>query len=285
MGIRGATDVGMPKRVQFLLVGPGALLLFAIGLGPTPAVRGAYGSLSPTEARAAGLNAVNCLPSKKCLDAAHSAGLKAVVWEGSYSSSRCAFARSDTTLLRDLSALAGHPAILAWQLSDEPGAARAGNCPQVVTQHRQRTELIHRYDKRPTYTVISTWDTKEAYPYEYWASATDIVGIDVYVCHRRASEPVGTSRCDFSAIDRAIARANRYLPHYWAVMQAFGACFSNGDCYSMPQADQLRQQFRRWSASRMEGFFIYDWTQQAPWMVEWCSQKGYCPIEVLAHNL
>jgi len=261
------------------------VLLAVFSVRAAPIVRGAYG-ISLDAAHANGFNTVTCSPDRACLDAAQAAGLKAVVWEGSYNEAvPCGFDRSDQTIVDDMHSIAGHPAVEAWQISDEPDYALAGSCANAVQQHRARTALIHVYDSRPTYTVISTWDGKNAYPYAPWTGATDIMGLDVYPCKRSSSEPVGTSHCDFSMIDNAVAAASSaHVSHYWAVMQAFGACFSDGNCYALPTRDQLADQFERWEHSSMEGYFLYDWTQQASWMIQWCSQESYCQQQVAASN-
>lgn len=218
-------------------------------------VRGAYGGPS-SDIQAAGFNTVNAGASRSTLDSLQAIGLKAVIWLGNYSNSSCTFSKSDATLISDVQAIAGHPAIAAWQISDEP---KATSCPGAAQQHRDRTALIHQYDARPTYTVISTWDGDDAYPYEKFAGATDIMGLDVYTCR------YNSTTCSFSMIDTAIANADADgVPRYWAVIQAFG-----DDYYRMPTATELGEITRRWSVSRMEGYFAYHWSQQASWMVDW----------------
>jgi hypothetical protein len=222
-------------------------------------VRGAYGGPS-SDIQAAGFNTVNAGPSRSTLDGLHAKGMKAVIWLGNYSNSTCTFSRSDADLAADVQAIAGHPAIAAWQISDEPKATK---CPNARQQHRDRTALIHRYDVRPTYTVISTWDGVDDYPYQKFTGATDIMGLDVYPCR------LSSTTCSYSMIDKAIAHADADgVPRYWAVIPAFGDSY-----YRMPTTAELHEILRRWSASRMEGYFVYHWSQQASWMVDWLARN------------
>ena len=218
-------------------------------------VRGAYGGPS-SDIQAAGFNTVNAAPSRSTLDGLHAKGMKAVIWLGNYSNTTCTFSKSDATLVSDVQAIAGHPAVAAWQISDEPKATK---CPNAAQQHRDRTALIHQYDPRPTYTVISTWDGEDEYPYEKFAGATDIIGLDVYPCRYNSTS------CSYGMIDKAIANADADgIARYWAVLATFG-----DDYYRMPTASELGEILRRWSLSRMEGYFAYHWNQQGSFMVDW----------------
>lgn len=224
------------------------------------AIRGAYGTPA-TDIQAAGFNTVNAAPSRSTLDDLAARGLKAVVWLGNYSNSTCTFSKSDTSLIADVQAIAGHPAIAAWQISDEPKATK---CPAAAQHHSARTALIHTYDARPTYTVISTWDGEDDYPYQKFAGATDIMGLDVYPCR------YNSTTCSFGMIDKAIASADAAgVARYWAVLQTFGDGY-----YRMPTASELSEILRRWSASRMQGYFAYHWNQQGSFMVDWLARHA-----------
>lgn len=254
----------------FLVLAAGSGTLRGTRAVAAPSVRGAYGGPS-SDIKAAGFNTVIASPSRSTLDSLNAAGLKAVVWLGQYSNSSCTFGTSETSLTSTVQNLAGHPAVAAWQISDEP---KATSCPSSPQQHRDRTALIHRYDTRPTYTVISTWDGQDVYPYQKFAGTTDIMGIDVYICR------YSSTSCSFSMIDTAIAEADKDgVPHYWAVPQGFGDSY-----YRMPTQAEMKEQFVRWNRSRMEGYLLYHWSQQGSFMVDWCAKHAYCVEEAKALN-
>lgn len=213
-------------------------------------VRGVYGRDSSPSGigliRAAGFNAVTAMPSRAKLDALAAAGMKGLVWLWGWDNSTCSFAKSDAEIRTYVSAVAGHPAILAYQIDDEPNARL---CPTAPQQIKARSDLVHSIDpSKPTYVVVSTWNGAKTYPYEDFAGTTDIMGLDVYPCSR-------TYGCRFEHINNAIRNAAADgVRRYWAVIQDFSDGY-----YSAPTAAQVRQQIRRWGRSHMEGFFVYHW--------------------------
>ena len=213
-------------------------------------VRGIFGVGASDQVRAAGFNTVNVVsPTRSSLDALASRGFKAVVWLGEYDrTNRCGFEFSDASVRSIVGGVAGHPAIAAYQLSDEPNYARL-RCATAVQQHRDRAALIKSVDpSKPTYVTISTWDGREGYPYQYFAGVADIMGLDVYPC-------VISSSCSFGMINTAIAQAAQDgVSRYWAVVQDFADGY-----YRVPTASELRTQFERWAPSNLEGYFVYHW--------------------------
>ncbi len=220
-------------------------------------VRGVYGRDSTPSGvgliAAAGFDAVTVGPWREELDALHAAGMKGVVWLWDYDDERCAFEKDDRWVRQVVGAIAGHPAVLAYQVADEPSFARVEpGCPAVPEQVRARSELIHSLDPvPPTYVVIPTWDGREAYPYQHFAGTTDVMGLDVYPCWHQTAE------CQMEIIDDAIAAADEdAVPRYWAVLQDF-----DDGWYRSPTAAELDAQFERWAGSRMEGYFVYHWNE------------------------
>jgi hypothetical protein len=215
-------------------------------------VRGVYGrDSSPSGVgliRDAGFNSVTVMPNRRDLDHLAASGLKGVVWLWGYDGSTCRFPHDDVAIRREVSAIAGHPAILAYQIADEPDRARARGCSRVPQQIKARSALVHSIDPgAPTYIVVSTWDGKEGHPYRYFAGTTDIMGLDVYPYSREFSRP--------QMIDAAVREAARAgVRRYWAVIQDFSDGY-----YVTPTAAQIREQLRRWGRSRMEGYFVYHW--------------------------
>jgi hypothetical protein len=232
-------------------------------------VRGVIGGDSSASGfdviRGAGFNVVPVMPYRSYLDRLQAAGMKGVVWLWGYTRDGCKFWHTDDQIRTEVAAIAGHPAIAAYQIDDEPNYARREGCPQVVDQMRARHALVKSLDpSNPTYLTMSTWDGFEGYPYQYFAGVTDIMGLVVYPYGTNTSQPVN--------IDKAIAEAETDgVPRYWAVMQAYGDAY-----YRMPSSIELQDQLARWERSRMEGYLVYNWNQQATWMVDWCERHTYC---------
>ena len=188
-------------------------------------------------------------PERAELDALQRAGMKGIVWLWGYDDDECAFNRSDDEIRAEVARIAGHPAILAYQIDDEPEDARTHGCgSRVARQIRDRSRLVKSVDPgATTYLVVATWDGEEEFPYQYFAGTTDVMGLDVYPYTENGPHP--------ELIDKAIREANRdHVPRYWAILQDFSDGY-----YVTPTAAQLREQFTRWRRSRMEGYFVYDW--------------------------
>ena len=218
----------------------------------TVAIRGVYGRDKSADGlstiKATGFNTVIASASKTELDKLHAKGMKGLVWLWGYDNDTCTWNASDDKIRQYVTPIAGHPAIAAYQIDDEPNTARTHGCPQVVDQIRARTQLLHSLDpSTPTYVVISTWDGVEKYPYQHFAGTTDIMGLDVY--------PYAITGIHLSMITSAIAAAdNDGVTRYWAILQDFDDGY-----YRLPSAEEVQYEFDRWLPSRMEGYFVYHW--------------------------
>lgn len=230
--------------------------IFLPGLGRgsegTNFVRGVYGKDSSpggfSVMKETGFNSVIASPYKVHLDELQAAGMRGLVWMGSYDNSSCTWERGDDWVHTRMAEISGHPAILAYQLGDEPNAA---SCPSAPQQYKDRNALIKSLDPvHDTYTVVSPTNGVEKYPYEDFNGLVDILGVDVYPCRY-----VDGADCGFSAIDTAIRelRADG-VTRFWAILQDFST-----DWYKAPTAAQLTTQFDRWADSGMEGYFVYHW--------------------------
>lgn len=231
------TTVGVPN--------PGGSLRSSV------TVRGAYGrdgSASGVDGlKGIGFNTVLSGPSRSTLDDFAARGLQVVVWLGEYDrTSACNFEYSDAQVTEMVSGIAGHPAIAAYLLADEPTYAFARDCKSAPDQLRQRSDLVNSLDpSKPTMVTLTTWDGVEAYPYDYWVDTADIFGLVVYPCYQ------GT--CNFGMIDQAVSVAESVgLGEYWAIVQDFADSW-----YDLPTADQVNEQFARWSKSRMTGYLVF----------------------------
>ncbi|MDQ6898815.1 MAG: hypothetical protein M3072_04805 [Candidatus Dormibacteraeota bacterium] len=212
-------------------------------------VRGVYGrDGSPdghSKQMAAGFNTFDVNPDRSQLDALP-AGAKAFVWLGGWKKDSCTFERDDATVVRLLQSIRGHSAIGAFFLGDEP---LASVCPGGPAKFRDRTALVHRFDARPTFTVIQEYDpgSGERYPYAPWRGTVDIIAIDVYPCSFAHG-------CNWSLVPEAIAAVDRLHVPYWAVLQDF-----QDDYYRLPSAAELAHQWQLWRVSRATGYLVFSW--------------------------
>lgn len=219
-------------------------------------VRGVYGKDSTPAGfdamSATGFNTVMALPYKESLDPLVAKGLKGVVWLGAwFNSPRCAFEDDDAKIRSLVSAIAGHPAILAYYLADEP---RVTECPAAPALFRQRSALVHSLDPgSKTFTVIQQFENGVSRDYAPWAGTVDIIGFDIYPCNKTRST------CEFTAIDTAItAIAAAGITNYWAIVQDFQDCY-----YTLPTPEELRTQFDHWNQSQMSGYLVFSWNYQS----------------------
>lgn len=196
---------------------------------------------------AAGFNTVMVQPDVRALDQLAELGLQGVVWLGDYDTgTKCGFDLADEEVRRAVTAVARHPAVIAYYLADEPSLARAEGCPDAPEDIRLRSELVKGLDPdTPTFVTLTTWDGVEEYPFGYWAGTADIFGLVVYPCFQ--------GRCDFSMIDAAVAEADAAgLDDYWAIVQDFSTAW-----YDLPAPAAVDAQLTAWAESRMTGYVVY----------------------------
>jgi hypothetical protein len=196
------------------------------------------------------VNLGNITASLKEMDRLHSLGMRVVVWLGTYDRDVCAFERDADWIRQVVGAIAGHPAIAAYQIGDEVDRARARGCTGVAAAITSRSQLIKTTDPgAATYVTVTSNDGTEAFPYERFAGTGAILGLVVYPCVK------GKSTCIWERIDKAIAEADRDgVGQYWVVAQDFG-----NSTYRQPTATELDKQLQRWHGSRLSGLFIYHW--------------------------
>lgn len=221
------------------------------GLGSGVVVRGVYGRDSSARGVdgfvGVGFDTVLVGADRAALDDLQAAGLKAVVWLGEYHrTAHCDFEFSDVQVTEMVSGVAGHPAVAAYYLADEPSIARTEACPSAPEDLKRRSDLVHSLDaSATTFVTLTTWDGVEAFPFSYWVGTVDVFGLVVFPCFQGS--------CDFSLIDQAVAEASRVgLGEYWAVIQDFSDSW-----YDLPTPDQVAEQFRRWSTSPMTGYLVF----------------------------
>ena len=285
----------MPARHRPVLALVAALLASVCSTQPAPPpardhvataapVRGVYGhdsSYDPARPdttgfavmRQTGFGIVQTDAFRDGLDALRAAGLKGMVWLGAYDSRACRFEHDDAWVTQHVSAIAGHPAIYAYYIADEP---HVGRCPRSPDQLRARTNLVQRVDRGSrTFTVIADWDPDlNAVPYSLWAGsgAVDIWGFDVYPCKRQPHH------CDFQNIDQSRSAIERLgFSPYIALLQDFQDCY-----YGLPTTDELRAQFTHWQGSTMAGYLLFSWnyTSAVPGCAQYAVQLEQVPGNV-----
>jgi hypothetical protein len=171
-------------------------------------------------------------------------GVKTWVWLGDYDNTTCTWEQSDDWIRSHLAPIAGHPAIAAYFLADEP---HVWDCPGAPQDLRARHDLVKSLDPGPpTFAVIEPHSPGN--PYAPYVGMVDVIGVERYPCSWK-------NGCVFSKIDDAVSLAEAAaVPHYWAVIQAH-----QDDWYRLPTADELHEEFRHWRLSRMEGYIVFAW--------------------------
>src|SRR5437879_1988111 len=196
---------------------------------------------------AAGFSAIDRGAYRTYLDALP-AGAKALVWLGDYDNTTCTWEKSDDWIRTHVAAIAGHPAIAAYYIADEP---HIWDCPLAALHVKVRSDLVKALDPvHPTMAVIEPhWPEN---PYTPYVGTVDIIGVDRYPCSY-------VHGCVFSKIDDTLALLDQAgVPRYWAFIQAFADSY-----YRMPTADELHEEFRHWRRSRMEGYVVFSWAYGA----------------------
>jgi len=147
-----------------------------------------------------------------------------------------------------VSAISGHPAIVAYYVADEP---HVWDCPTAPDQVKERSDLVKSLDaENPTFVVIEPHSPGN--PYSPYVGTVDIIGVERYPCSHK-------NGCIMSKIDDAVSLAEQAgVPRYWGILQAFGDSW-----YRMPTADELHEQFGRWRRTRMEGYLVFSWAWRA----------------------
>src|SRR5207247_2446999 len=90
-----------------------------------------YASEYPTIA-GLGFNAVSVEPWRDRLDDLQSLGLKGLIWLGGYDNSTCTFVRSDAWVTDRVLDIRDHPAVLAYEIDNEPHDSGCRTAPQQI---------------------------------------------------------------------------------------------------------------------------------------------------------
>jgi hypothetical protein len=197
--------------------------------------------------KAAGFNAVSDGNNVEVLDELAAQGLRGFVWLGAWNHGTCAWEYSDGEAVRIVEQVRGHPALLAYELGDEPLQTP---CANAADAYRARTALVHAHDPTAiTFTIDDEFNDPSSTPETIvMKGAVDILAFDIYPCQVRRP-------CDFTMIDRAINVIHAQgITSWWAVMQDF-----QDGVWRFPTASELHQQYLHWAASAMNGYLVFSW--------------------------
>jgi hypothetical protein len=193
---------------------------------------------------AAGFTVVDMGPYRSELDALP-AGVKGWVWLGDYDNTTCAWEQSDDWIRSHVGAVAGDPKIAGYFLADEP---HVWDCPSAPDDVRTRAALVKSIDAGPpTFVVLEPHSPGN--PYAPYVGTVDVIAADPYPCSY-------TNGCRMTKIDDEIALLEAAgAPRYWGVVGVFADAY-----YRYPTPDELREEFARWRASRMDGYLVFAWS-------------------------
>jgi hypothetical protein len=189
-----------------------------------------------------GFNMIDSGPYREELNELAARRLKAFIWLGGYSNSRCRFREGNRWVRSHVRTIRRHPAVAAYLIDDEPDAAK---CPRAPEQMRARAKLVRSIDRRrgrPTFIVVYRTEQLKRF-----AGTVDVLALDEYPCSHKFG-------CVYSKIDRMAARADRLGIRYWGVIQAHG-----DDWYKLPTPAELHEIFVRWRATHMKGYLVFSW--------------------------
>ena len=210
-----------------------------------PMVRGIYASWpyaseSPTIA-GLGFNAVSVGAFRDRLDYLQSLGLKGLVWLGGYDNTTCTFVYSDDEVRSHIAAINGDPAILAYEIDNEP---HADACPTAPRQIRQRVALV-RSLVGPNIILYITLSKNFA---AFADSGVDLIRISAYPCswaHGCVMQKIVTKVTE--------ARAAGFT-RIWGGTQTAGDSY-----YRPPTPAELALIQQTWRDQGAEGYVAWAW--------------------------
>jgi len=208
-------------------------------------VRGIYASWpyaaeSPTIA-GLGFNAVSVGAFRDRLDYLQSLGLKGLVWLGGYDNTTCTFVYSDDDVRTHIAAINGHPAILAYEIDNEP---HADACPTAPQQIKQRVALVRSLVGPNIILYITLSKNFSAFA----DSGVDLIRISAYPC----SYQYGCAMQKI--IDKVAAARAAGFSRIWGGSQTAGDNY-----YRPPTPAELALIQQTWHDQGAEGYVAWTW--------------------------
>jgi hypothetical protein len=219
----------------------------AAATDPAPSmVRGIYVSWTyaseyPTIA-GLGFNAVSVEPWRDRLDYLQSLGLEGLIWLGGYDNSTCTFVRSDAWVTDRVLDVRDHPAVLAYEIDNEPHDYQ---CPTAPEQIKDRVSLV-RSLVAPYNAILYITLSRD-----FWAFSNvgvDLIRISAYPC----SYPYG---CMMQKIAYRVALARSAgFTRIWGGSQTAGDSY-----YRSPTPAELAEIQQTWRDAGAEGYVAWAW--------------------------
>jgi hypothetical protein len=210
------------------------------------AVRGLYiswgccSSELPTAA-SLGFNAVSIEPDRTRLDYIQSLGLKGLVWLGGYDNTTCSFFWSDDEVRTKVESILGDPAVLAYEIDNEP---HDYSCPTAPQDIAHRVSLVRSLVGPNVILYITLSRDFAAFAH----TGVDLIRISAYPC----SYEYG---CVMQKIvDRVAAARAAGFTRIWAGTQTAGDSY-----YRPPTPDELVQIQQTWRNQGTDGFVAWAW--------------------------
>jgi hypothetical protein len=211
-----------------------------------PAVRGIYASWPyaseySTIVNRLGFNAVSVAAERDRLDYIQSLGLKGLVWLGGYDNTTCRFVYTDDQVRTKVTSILGDPAVLAYEIDNEP---HADACQTAPLQIRQRVALV-RSLVGPNIILYLTLSKNFA---SFADSGVDLIRISAYPCSY-------TSGCVMQKIvDKVAAARAAGFTRIWGGTQTAGDSY-----YRAPTPAELALIQQTWRTQGAEGYVAWAW--------------------------
>lgn len=209
-------------------------------------VRGLYiswGCCQAEHAKAAslGFNAVSVAADRDRLDYIRSLGLKGLVWLGGFDNSTCSFVYSDAEVRTKVEAIAGHPAILGYEIDNEPHAYECSSAPRQI---RHRVALVRSLVGSKVILYITLSQDFAAFA----NSGVDLIRISAYPCSYQYG-------CVMQKIaDKVAAARAAGFTRIWGGSQTAGDSY-----YRPPTPAELAQIQQTWRNQGAEGYVAWAW--------------------------
>lgn len=210
------------------------------------AVRGLYISWTCCQAEHAtaaslGFNAVSVGAERDRLDFIGSLGLKGLVWLGGWDNTTCRFVFTDDQVRTKVTALRGHPAVLAYEIDNEP---HIDACPRVAEMIRERVALV-RSLAGPDVILYLTLSKDFA---AFAKTGVDLIRISAYPCSY-------ADGCVMQKIaDKVKAARAAGFRHIWGGSQTAGDHY-----YRPPSGAELALIQQTWRDEGADGYVAWAW--------------------------
>jgi hypothetical protein len=186
-----------------------------------------------------GFDVITVSPDVARLDVLQANGLRGLIWLGGYDNATCQFVDNDDWVVAHVSAIKDHPAVLAYEIDNEPHFV---DCPNAPSQMAARNALVKSLDP-DALTYLTLYKDFSAF-----LGSVDLIRISRYPC----SYPDG---CVYSKITDTVAAAEAAgWTRYWAGPQIFG-----DEYYKPPTPEELRMIFDTWRGTNAEAMVAYTW--------------------------